>query len=95
MNAWDTDGGRRGGRVLIVEDDEPLRRAFARVLDFTRDAALAVEGYQHHVAPGDGDVGGGAGSLGAYLRLGDLHDDVRPVPELVNRALGNRTPASR
>lgn len=33
MNAWQTDGGRKGGRVLIVEDDEPLRRALARLLE--------------------------------------------------------------
>jgi EAL domain-containing protein (putative c-di-GMP-specific phosphodiesterase class I) len=32
MNGWQVDGRSKGGRVLIVEDDEPLRRAFARVL---------------------------------------------------------------
>ncbi len=31
MNAWEAEG-HKGGRVLVVEDDEPLRRAFARVL---------------------------------------------------------------
>ncbi len=32
MNAWDSTAEQRGGRVLIVDDEEPIRRAFGRLL---------------------------------------------------------------
>jgi EAL domain-containing protein (putative c-di-GMP-specific phosphodiesterase class I) len=32
MNAWDTNAEQRGGRVLVVDDEEPIRRAFGRLL---------------------------------------------------------------
>jgi EAL domain-containing protein (putative c-di-GMP-specific phosphodiesterase class I)/ActR/RegA family two-component response regulator len=66
MNAWDTDEGRKGGRVLIVEDDEPLRRAFARVLQ--------RQGYEI-VAAADGQEATrwGAHASGLDVIVSDIH----------------------
>src|SRR5690606_15825577 len=50
--------------------------AFLGVLDLAGDAALVGERHEHEVAAGQGEVGGGAGALGADGALGDLDDDL-------------------
>ena len=62
--------------------------ALARVLDLAGDAAGAAEGHEHQEAPGQGDVGGRAGSLGADLVLDDLDDDLGADGEELRDVLG-------
>lgn len=46
MNAWDSGAEQqRGGRVLVVDDEEPIRRAFSRLLQHDgHDVVTAADG---------------------------------------------------
>ena len=57
--------------------DEGLEAfALGGVLDFAGDAAAVGERREDKVAAGDGEIGGGAGALGADGTLGDLDHDL-------------------
>ena len=57
--------------------DEGLEAfALGGVLDFAGDAAAVGERREDKVAAGDGEIGGGAGALGADGALGDLDHDL-------------------
>jgi EAL domain-containing protein (putative c-di-GMP-specific phosphodiesterase class I) len=47
MSGWSTTGDHVGGRVLVVDDEEPIRRAFSRVLELDgNEVVMASDGYE-------------------------------------------------